>query len=184
MGIPGSVMLAAALQVLLAATFLIMPYLVHRYGAKAQAAAEAEVVKQGSPADVLTRNNVHFDEGVVGLVLPIAIALSLGAHAALNLAGNEVGRILSWILHPILLVGGGLITFRQAFAARFLESAFESSGDSTLARIDVKAFVDAATDVFPGWFVSAVRARFVLVTVGSLLVVILLAMPSANDYFG
>jgi hypothetical protein len=41
--------------------------------------------------------------------------LSLAALAVLNLAGNEVGRILSWILQPILLIGGGLVTFRQAF---------------------------------------------------------------------
>jgi hypothetical protein len=180
---PGSVTFAAVLQLLLAATFLIMPILVYRYGAEAQAAAEAEVVKQGFPADVLARNNVHFDEGAVGLVLPIVIAICLVVLAVLNLAGNGVGRILSLILQPILLVGGGFITFRQAFAGRFLESAFKNSGDATLAGINVKAFVDAAADAFPAWFLYAVRARFALVTLGSVLVIILLAVPSANTYF-
>jgi hypothetical protein len=52
-----------------------------------------------------------------------------------------------------------------------------------LAAIDVKAFVDAATDAFPGWFLTAVRARFALVTVGSLLIIILLALPSATGHF-
>lgn len=180
---PGSVTLAAGLQGLLAVTFLVMPILVYRHGGHAQAAAEAEVARQGFPADVLARNKVHFDEGAVGLVLPVAIALCLGALAVLNLDGNEVGRILSWIFQPILLLAGGLVTFRQAFAGRFLESAFRTSGDTTLAAIDVKAFVDAATNVFPGWFLAAVRARFALVTVGSLLIIILLALPSATAYF-
>jgi hypothetical protein len=111
-GRPGSVTLAAALQGLLAVTFLVMPILVYRHGGDAQAAAEAEVARQGFPPDVLARNKVHFDEGAVGLVLPVAIALGLGALAVLNLDGNETGRILSWIFQPILLVAGGLVTFR------------------------------------------------------------------------
>jgi hypothetical protein len=139
--------------------------------------------RQGFPPDVLARNKVHFDEGAVGLVLPVAIALGLGALAVLNLDGNETGRILSWIFQPILLVAGGLVSFRQAIAGRFLETAYRTSGDRTLAAIDVKAFVDAATDAFPGWFLTAVLARFVLVTVGSPLIIILLAMPSATAYF-
>jgi hypothetical protein len=73
---PGSVTLAVVLQLLLAVTFLIMPTLVYRYGARAQSAAEAEVARQGFPADVLARNNVNFGEGAVGLVLTVAIALA------------------------------------------------------------------------------------------------------------
>jgi hypothetical protein len=180
---PSSVTVAAGLQVLVAATFLIMPTLSYRYGAEAQAAAEAEVAKQRFPSDVLARNNVHFNEGVVGLVLPIVIALGLLALASLNLAGNGVGRILSWIFQPIFLVAGGLITFRQVFAVQFLESAFKNADDPTLGGINVKAFVDAAVDAFPAWFLFVVKARFVLTTLGSLVVIILLTVPSANAYF-
>jgi hypothetical protein len=71
------------------------------------------------------------------------------ALVALNLAGNPAGRIGSWILQPILLIAGGLVESRQVFAARFLESAFKDSGDATLAAINVKAFVDAATGTYP-----------------------------------
>jgi hypothetical protein len=88
-GHPGSVTLAAALQLLLAATFLIMPTLAYLYGAHAQAAAE--VVRQGFPAVVLARNNVHFGEGAVGLVLAIAIAGGLLALALLNGPGSLPG---------------------------------------------------------------------------------------------
>ena len=180
---PGSVTLAAVLQVLLAATFLIMPALVYRYGADAQAAAEAEVVRQGFPAAVLARNHVHFNEGALGLALPVAIALSLVALALLNVAGNGAGRIGSWILQPILLVAGGLIMSRQVLAVQFLESAFKGSGDPTLAGINVKAFADAAAGASPAWFPYVVKTRFALATLGSLLVIILLAVPSASAHF-
>jgi hypothetical protein len=180
---PGSVTLAAVLQLLLATTFLIMPTLAYLYGARAQAAAEAEVVRQGFPADVLARNNVNFGEGAVGLLLAVAIALGLVVLAVLNLAGNPAGRIGSWIVQPLLLIAGGLILSRQVFTARFLASAFRNSTDATLAGINVQAFVDAATGAYPAWFPYVVNARFVLATLGSLLIIILLAVPSANAYF-
>jgi hypothetical protein len=47
----------------------------------------------------------------------------------------------------------------------------------------VRAFVEAATGAFPRWFVFVVRARFVLVTLGSALVIVLLALPSAGEHF-
>jgi hypothetical protein len=180
---PGSVTLAAVLQLLLAATFLIMPTVAFLYGARAQAAAEAEVVRQGVPADVLARNHVNFGEGAAGLVVAVAIALGLVALAALNLAGNPAGRIGSWILQPLLLVAGALILSRQVFTARFLTAAFRSSGDAALAGINVKAFVDAATDAYPAWFPYVVGARFGLATLGSLLIIVLLAVASANAWF-
>jgi hypothetical protein len=160
-----------------------MPTLAYLYGARAQAAAEAEVVRQGFPADVLARNKVNFGEGAVGLLLAVAIALGLVVLAVLNLAGNPAGRIGSWILQPLLLIAGVLILSRQVFTVRFLASAFKGSSDPTLAGINVKAFVDAATGAYPAWFPYVVTARFVLATLGSLLVIILLAVPSANAYF-
>jgi hypothetical protein len=69
------------------------------------------------------------------------------------------------------------------FTVRFLESAFRNSGDATVAGVNVKAFVDAAADAYPAWFPYVVNARFVLTTLGSLLVISLLAVPSANAYF-
>jgi hypothetical protein len=182
-GRPGSVTLAALLQLLLAATFLIMPTVAFLYGARAQAAAEAEVARQGVPADVLARNHVNFGEGAVGVLLAVAIALGLVVLAVLNLAGNPAGRIGSWILQPLLVIAGSLILSRQVFTARFLTSAFKNSGDATLAGINVKAFVDAAADAYPAWFPYVVSVRFILATLGSLLIIILLAVPSANAYF-
>jgi hypothetical protein len=120
--------------------------------------------------------------GGIELLLPVGIAVCLATLASLNLAGNEVGRITSWVLQPIMLIVGGLVTAGQVFAVRYVTSAFMASDDPTVRGIDVKAFVDAAPDAFPAWLRYLVAARFVLATAGSLLIIVLLATPSANAY--
>jgi len=82
-GRAASVTIAAALQALLAVAFLVMPILVLLHGTEAQSAAEAEVTRKGFTADILTRNKVQFHEAAVGLVLPVAIALSLAGRCPL-----------------------------------------------------------------------------------------------------
>jgi hypothetical protein len=69
----------------------------------AQAAAEAEVARQGFPAEVLARNNVHFGEGAAGLALADAIAWAWWPGGA-QPGRERVGRIGSWIFQPLLLV--------------------------------------------------------------------------------
>jgi hypothetical protein len=178
-----TVVLASILQYLLAVSFIIMPIIAYGYGADAQRAAEAEVAKQGFPAGVLTQHGVNIKERGIDTLLPFAIALGLATLASLNLAGSGVGRILSWILQPIVLVAGGMVTAGQVFATRYVESAFRKSGDPTLYGINVKAFMDAAMAVFPAGFRSLVITRFTLTTAGSLLIIILLTIPPANAYF-
>ena len=177
------VFVASMLQFLLAATFLIIPIVAYLYGDNAQRAAEAEVVEQGFPVRVLAQHRIRFAESGVETLFPFAIAGCLATLASLNLAGSEVGRIVSWIFQPIVLVGGGFITAGQVFSVQYIESAFKKSGDTTLQSINVRAFVDAASGAFPAWLRYLVATRFVLATVGSLLVIILLAVPSANAYF-
>jgi hypothetical protein len=180
---PRVVVVAATLQLLQAVAFLVQSLLAYRHGANAQRAAEAEVAKQGLPAEVLAQNGVRFSESGAELVLPVAIVACLATLASLNLAGVEVGRISTWILQPIFLVAAGFVTANQVFAVRFLRSAFDKSGDPTLQGINVPAFVDAAMGAFPAWFRYLVVARFALVTVGSGLVIVLLTVPAANSYF-
>jgi hypothetical protein len=146
---PRSVTFAATLQLLLALTFLLSTIVSYLYGPDAQAAAKAQLVSQGYPAAVLTQNNVSFKEDGIQFALPIAIVLALAALALLNLAGNRVGRIMSWIFHPIMLIGGGYIIAGQVFTAQFLESAFKNSGNATLENINVQTVVDAAARAFP-----------------------------------
>lgn len=180
---PRSVTVAGALQLLVAAAFLMVPAVGFVYGGDVQAAAEAEMVRQGLPADVLDRNDVRFDEHGIAVAAPVVIAVGLAVLALLNLAGKRVGRILSLSFQPVLLVVDGLIIASQLFAVRLLESAFDGSGDATLRRVDVRALLDAATDAYPDWLPYLTGARFVVTPLASVLVIILLVVPSANAYF-
>lgn len=180
---PPVVLFASLLQLLLAATFLILPAVAYRHGTAAQQAAEAQVAKQGVPGSILAQHRVRFAESAAEILFPVAIALCLATLASLNLAGSQAGRIGTWILQPILLIGGGVITASQVFVVRFIQSAFSKSDDTRLRDLNVNAFVEAAAAAFPAWLRPLQAARLVLVTAGSLLVVILLAVPSANAYF-
>jgi hypothetical protein len=117
---------------------------------------------------------MNFRERSIDLSLPFGIGLLLAVLAALNLAGSEIGRTGTLVFQPILLVAGGAVTAGQVFAVRFVRSSFRKSGDEALVRVDVEALISAATRAFPSWFRTLVGARFGLVTIGSLLVIILL----------
>jgi hypothetical protein len=177
---PRSVIVAATLQLLTVIPFLLGTFVVLRYGADAQAAAKAQMVRQGLPAGLLDEQGINFGGSET---LAIVLVLILAALALLNLAGKRGGQILSWIFQPILLAMGVIIIPAQLFTARFLESSFTNSGDPVLARIDVHALTDAAAHVMPSWLPYVNIAKLVLTTLGSLLVIIMLAVPAARAYF-
>jgi hypothetical protein len=72
---------------LLATAFLISATVALLYGPAAQAAGEAELVRQGFAPDVLTREGVRFDDTASGIVPAYVIAGGFAALAFLNLAG-------------------------------------------------------------------------------------------------
>lgn len=180
---PRSVLIAAVLQLLTTVPFVLGTFVVLVHGARAQAAAEAEVARQGLPPSVLAEHGISFGDNTAELPFAIAIIAILGALALLNLYGRRLGRILSWVFQPILFVAGAALVPGQVFLVPLLESAFKSSGDPALARIDVPVLVDVVTQVMPGWLIYANVAKLTLTTLGSVLVVVLLALPSARAYF-
>ncbi|WP_329082703.1 hypothetical protein [Streptosporangium sp. NBC_01469] len=180
---PLPVAVAVTLQLLLAATFLIVPIAAWITGGSAQRAAEAEIVRQGRPPAILAQHGIRFKEQAWEFALALGIAGCLTALALLNLAANGTGRILSWIIEPVVLLGVGFVTAGQVFATRYTEAAFRKSGDHTVRNIDVRAVIAAANTGFPSWLRPLVLARFPLATLGSLLVIILLATPAAGAYF-
>ncbi|MFI6908094.1 hypothetical protein ACIBKY_43005 [Nonomuraea sp. NPDC050394] len=154
---------AAVIQLLTVVPFLLGIYSVTFYGAAAQQAAETEMARQNQPLELLTRNGISFagSEGLAIVIIVILVAL-----AVLNLTGRRIGRILSWIFQPILLVLGVVIIPGQVFTARFLEPV--------LPGVDTHALVAAALDAMPAWATAASWAKLVLTTAGSVAVVVLL----------
>ncbi|WP_344887679.1 hypothetical protein [Nonomuraea antimicrobica] len=181
---PVSVVVASMLQFMLAATFLALALAVHTHGARAQRAAEAVVTGKGLAVDVLARHRIKFAESVAELMFPVSIAVVLAVLGVLGLAGAGAGRILSWIVAGILMTAGGLVTGSQVFAVRVVVAAFRKSSDPAVRALDGRAVAEAAERAFPGWLRPVIVIRFVLTTLGSLAVIVLLATPGASAYFG
>ncbi|GAA3248497.1 hypothetical protein [Nonomuraea helvata] len=160
----------AALQVLLALTYSIVPLVGHRYGAAAQQAADAEIRRQGHDPAVLVKHGLDFTASTASVVVSMAIAVGLATLAVLNLGGQ---RLPTWILQPILLIAGGFITTAQVFVIRYVEAALHKSGTTD---IDTRALLGAADAVFPDWFRPLIVTRFLLTTAGSLVILLLLAV--------
>jgi hypothetical protein len=80
------------------------------------------------------------------------------------------------------VVVGGLVTGGQVFAVRQLDAAFKKSGDATLHSTSRSSSTQQWAR-FPADSAFLVVARFVLTTLGSAVVVVLLALPPAGDYF-
>lgn len=174
---PFAVLVVALLQVLLAATFVVLPIVGVRYGPAAQEAAEADVARQGFAVGVLAERGVNFGASRGSVVVAVAIGACLAALAVLNLAGSDLGRLLTWILQPILFVAGVFIMPGEVFTARYVGAAFRKAG---VRDLDVAAFVDAAGSAYPSWTRPVIITRLVLTTVGSIVVVVLLALPGSR----
>lgn len=173
--------LIAALQYATAVTFLVIGLAAYRYGAAGQRAVEAEVTRQGFPVEILTRHGVRIEESFAELMLPLGIAAILASLATLNLAAPDVGRTATWIIQPILLVAGGYITASQVFAVRLVEAAFRKSQDPDTRAVDVRRVMEAATAAFPVWLRPMIVTRFILVTLGSVFVLLLLGVSRASS---
>ncbi|MFE0150815.1 hypothetical protein ACFWY5_26940 [Nonomuraea sp. NPDC059007] len=103
---------AGVLQLLYALAFLIAPVAGLVYGADVQAAAEAELIRQGLSPSALAENNVHFDEGGYALLVPVGTAV-VAVLGALNLAGRRAGRILTLIAQPLFLAMDVIVILSQ-----------------------------------------------------------------------
>jgi len=163
------------LQLLLAVAFATMAIIARRYGAAAQRAAEADAVRQGLPDGILAEHGIRMEESKAEMALPLAIAAVFAVLAALNLADVSAGRILTWILQPLMLLAGGFITASQVFVVSYVEAAVRKSSDPALRRADVRSFIAAAQTQFPACVRPLIIIRFLLTTAGSALILLLLA---------
>ncbi|MER6998591.1 hypothetical protein [Streptomyces sp. NPDC000410] len=163
---------AAILQLLVAAAFLSIPVVRARYGAKAKAAAEAELTRQGVPVTVLAENNLRFDAGGHETVVPVSVSAVMVAVAGLNLAGNDWGHLLTWIFSSIVFLGNVAILYSNLTAVKGVEAAFKRKGDPMLLRINVAAFLKAAENAFPSWTWILQNVRHTVVFAGSALALV------------
>ncbi len=172
------IFVAAIQQLLLAATFFVLPLVARRYGDRAQQAAEKAVMEQGlgTEKDFLLKHSIKFSESGPEMLLPFSIAVLLSITGILNLADVEIGRTLTWIIEPLLLIIVGFITASQVFTTWYIKRTFRKAEDRRVRQVNVEAFVQAAANVFPSWLRPLQVIRFGVATLGSLVVIVLLAL--------
>ncbi|NEA36605.1 hypothetical protein [Streptomyces sp. SID13031] len=180
---PVTVIVTAVLLSVLGLTFCLIPLVAYRHGDAAERAAEHEVARQGFPSEVLAQHRVQFKESGLETLFPFGIAAVLFIVAGLDLAGVGPARVASWVVAGILLVVGGFITAGQLFATRYIEAAFKRSKDPAVRNIDARAIIEVAGKVFPSWLRPVQIVRFVLTTVGSAVVIVLLMTTAASVHF-
>ncbi|MBO2446471.1 hypothetical protein J4573_05180 [Actinomadura barringtoniae] len=162
--------IAATAQLLVAASFLSIPALRHRFGAStAKANAEAELTRQGFPTTVLAENKLTFDASGHETAVPATVAALMIIAAAFNLIDPHWGQLLTWVFSSLILLGNALILWSQLTAVQSVEKAFQRKGDPTLQRIDVRALLKAAESGFPTWTPTLQKARHTTVFAASLI---------------
>lgn len=159
--------LAAVMQLLVAAAFVSIPLVRHRFGPAAKAAAEAELRRQNVRPGVLEENKLRFDAGGHETAAPVAVAVVMVVTAALNLAGADLAQLLTWIFSSLVLLMNAVIVYSNRTAVKSVEAAFRSKGDPELARVEVAPFLQAAEDAFPSWVRAQTYVRNTVVFGGS-----------------
>lgn len=169
-------MVAVIQQLILGFTFIFIPIAAQKYGQRAQNAAEKEVARQGFDEGLLLKNGVKMTESKVEMLLPLAFAAAYLVLATIGLSGGHLNQTLLWLVEGFTLLIVGMVTAQQVFVATFLNKAFKKSKDVSLHKINVEAFVAAASKEFPGWLRPMQVVRFLAASVGSAVVIILLCL--------
>lgn len=168
--------IVAVLQLLVAAAFVSIPLVRHRYGATATATAHAELDRQGVRPAVLAENGMRFDAGGHETAVPVTVAAIMVALAALNLSGAGLAHPLTWIFQTLVILGNVAIVYSNATAASSVRAAFARKNDPDLRRIDIPALLKAAEDGFPVWTWTLQKARHIVVFGASAAALLTLAL--------
>lgn len=109
----------------------------------------------------------------MSVVTSVAFAVILLVLAALNLRGNQVSRIVTWVLGGIGVVCCACSLFFQGATGAILGAADETA----------KEAYERVVDAFPSWYMPASITISILSVLVLLAALILLALPAANEYF-
>ncbi|TWD73066.1 hypothetical protein FB561_6951 [Kribbella amoyensis] len=168
--------LAALMQVLVAAAFVSIPLVRHRFGPVAKAAAVAELRLQRVRPEVLEENRLRFDAGGHETAVPVLVAAVMIVVAGLNLADAGSAQLLTWIFSSLVLLLNVGIVYSNLTAVKSVEGAFRRKGDPELARVEVAPFLEAAEHAFPGWVRAQTYVRNTIVFGGSAIALIAVSL--------
>lgn len=162
--------IAAVLQILFALAYLLSPIAGLVFGADVQAAAEAELARQGQSPGLLAGQGLHFDEGGYALVVPVSTAAIAAILAWLNLRGTRWGRRLTLIAQPLFLLLDVLIFTSQLSRTQYLQDILGPG-------VDAQAVIDASERAYPTWLLALSQGRIFFTLLASVAVIVLV-LPS------
>ncbi|MFI9536464.1 hypothetical protein ACIG56_24835 [Nocardia fusca] len=154
---------AAVLALIVAAAFVSMPLVRHRYGAAAMASAQRELTRQRVRTTALAEHGMRFDASGHESAAPLGIAAVLLTVAGVNLAGPGWAGTMSVVVFALVLLGNGVIVYSNLTAVKSVRAAFARKNDPELLRVDVPALLAAAEAGFPGWTWTLQKLRNVAV---------------------
>ncbi|GLZ81339.1 hypothetical protein Afil01_61460 [Actinorhabdospora filicis] len=181
---PRALTVAAFAQFAIALAFLSIPLLGLVFGGDVQAAARAEVARQGQDPAVLAEHGLAFGETGKALIVPVAVAALLTLTGSLTLAAKRAGRVLAWIVLPLVALGNIAIMASNAAVVETLGKVFADSGDARLAALDARGLVDAAFAAYPAWLPALEVARAVVIFGGVLVGLVAISARGARVAFG
>jgi hypothetical protein len=111
---------------------------------------------------------------VVGVVY-LVIAVALVVLGILVSKGKQPARVITWVL-----AGLGVLCLGCGLAASGLNSSFSGLGGGGA---DQQELLDAIAGATPGWVTATGLVLQIISLLIMVTVIILLALPAANDYF-
>lgn len=168
--------LAASMQLLVAAAFVSIPVVRHRFGPAAKAAAVAELRRQDVRPEVLEENGIRFDAGGHETAAPGVVAAVMIATAVLNLTGAVLAQLLTWIFCSVVLLMNAVIVHSNLTAVKSVGAAFRRKDDPELARVEVAPFLRAAEAAFPRWVRAQTHLRNAAVFGGSVVALVAVSL--------
>ncbi|WP_051366601.1 hypothetical protein [Hamadaea tsunoensis] len=112
----------------------------------------------------------------VGVGLAVLFAIGLGVLAALDLAGKQPARIITWVVAGLVLCCQG-----SSLAGNGMNASFSGgSGNATVDSDALKRVLEAET---PGWVHPTQLVLVGIMVLAAIAVVVLLALPTSHPYF-
>lgn len=175
---PGTVTLAVWLQFLTAALLVLTAISMFAVSSAVEDAAADEILNDPAfEGSGLTRDDISTMVTVLfALVAAIYIIFAVFylVLGLLNNKGKRPARILSWILSGIGLLCCGLGGIVNQIGSTTMSMGSTDYDDDT---------TQALQDATPGWVTALEWATILMLLLGSLVIIIALAMPPSNDFF-
>jgi hypothetical protein len=169
----GALLIAAAV-ILVVRSLIGLPYL-------ADAADAARAAYAGSTDPNVTGDRIATVikvSAIGGLAVSVLLAIGFVVLGMLDLRGNNVGRILTWIFGGI-----GVLCCGIGSAVGGATNGRTMGTSSDVGGVDTKAATEQINNAYPGWYVPTTAALTAIMTVLLLVTIILLMLPASNQYF-